>query len=67
MLFFEADKSGITYNTHPQSSIRPEDHVFYLRRKATVDCLVGTYVIIATKKFQATLKRRIKTVLVGNK
>ena len=65
MLFFEADKSGITHDPHPQSSTRPEDRVFYLMHKATVDCLAGSHVTIATERFQAALERRIKNVLIG--
>ena len=33
MKFFEADKSGITHDPHPQSSTAPENRVFSLRTK----------------------------------
>lgn len=33
--------------------------------KATVNCLAGSHITIATKNFQAALERRIKTVPVG--
>ena len=64
MMFFEADKSGITHDPHPKSLTRPEDRVFYLMHKATVDCLAGSHITIATEKFQAALKRRIEAISV---
>ncbi len=59
MEFFEADKSGITHDPHPKSSTRPEDRVFYLMHKATVDCLAGSHVTLAAQRFEAALNRRI--------
>ena len=64
MKFFHADKSGITHDPHPQSSTRPEDRVFYLMHKATVDCLAGSHIQMATQKFQGALTRRLETVPV---
>lgn len=64
MLFFENDKSGITYDPHPHSSTRPEDRVFYLMHKATVDCLSGSHITIANERFQGALKKRIQAVPV---
>ena len=34
--------------------------------QATVDCLAGSHVTIATERFQAALERRIKNVPIGN-
>lgn len=64
MMFFRADKSGITHDPQLQSSTRPEDRVFYLMHKATVDCLAGSHIAIATQKFHALLERRFKAVPV---
>ena len=64
MRFFENDDSGITHDPHPQSSRRPEDRVFYLMHKATVDCLAGSHMTIAAQKFQTALGRRIAAVPV---
>lgn len=54
MMFFKADKSGITHDPHPQSSTRPEDRVFYLMHKATVDCLAGSHITFAAQRFTIT-------------
>ncbi len=62
MRFFEADNSGITSAPHPRSSTRPEDRVFYLMHKATVDCLAGSHLAIAAQKFHDALRRRIEEV-----
>ncbi|KAL9124080.1 MAG: hypothetical protein Q9217_006553 [Psora testacea] len=64
MRFFEADDSGITHDPHPQSLRSPEDRVFYLMHKATVDCLAGSHMTIATQKFQSALRNRIAAVPV---
>ena len=64
MAFFEADKSGITQDPHPKSSTKPEDRVFYLMHKATVDCLAGSHLTIAAQRFQVALERRIVAVPV---
>ena len=64
MTFFKADRSGITHDPHPQSSTRPEDRVFYLMHKATVDCLAGSHITIAAQRFQTALKERIVAVPV---
>ena len=64
MMFFRAEKSGITHDPHPQSSTKPEDRVFYLMHKATVDCLAGSHITIAAQKFQTALERRIDAVPV---
>ena len=64
MMFFKADKSGITHDPHAQSSTRPEDRVFYLMHKATVDCLAGSHITIAAQRFQTALKGRIAAVSV---
>jgi len=60
MKFFEADDSGITHDPHPGSSTRPNDRVFYLMHKATVDCLAGSHITIAAQRFQAALTNRIE-------
>lgn len=59
MLFFKADDSGITHDPHPRSSTNPDDRVFYLMHKATVDCLAGSHLTIAAQKFHAALTSRI--------
>ena len=64
MKFFEADKSGITHDPHPQSSTAPENRVFFLMHKATVDCLAGSHVTIAAQRFQAALTRRMSAIHV---
>ena len=66
MGFFEADHSGITHDHHPNSSTKPEHHVFYPMHKATGDCLAGSHLTIAAQKFQLGLKRRIENVAVTN-
>lgn len=60
MQIFVADNSGITHDPHPQSSTRPEDRVFYLMHKATVDCLAGSHLSIAAQKFQDALEQESK-------
>ena len=62
MKFFKADNSGITHDPHPKSSTSPEDRIFYLMHKATVDCLAGSHLTLADQKFQAALARRIQAV-----
>lgn len=59
MKFFEADKSGITHDPHPQSSTKPDDRVFYLMHRATVDCLAGSHVTIAAQRFESAMNRKI--------
>jgi len=66
MKFFEADDSGITYDPHPQSSRRPEDRVFYLMHKATVDCLAGSHLTLAAQSFQRALEKHMDAVPVGH-
>ena len=60
MHFFQADDSGITHDPHPLSSTRPENRVFYLMHKATVDCLAGTHLTAAAHGFQTALRQRIQ-------
>lgn len=67
MIFFQADRSGITHDPHPQSSTKPENRVFYLMHKATVDCLAGLHITIAAQKFQVALQRSIEAVPVQDK
>ncbi|KAL8772128.1 MAG: hypothetical protein Q9209_002563 [Squamulea sp. 1 TL-2023] len=64
MKFFEADKSGITHDPHPQSSTVAENRIFYLMHKATVDCLAGSHLTIAAQSFEGALRRRIHSVPV---
>ncbi|KAL8725779.1 MAG: hypothetical protein Q9166_007144 [cf. Caloplaca sp. 2 TL-2023] len=64
MKFFEADKSGITHDPHPQSSTSPENRVFYLMHKATVDCLAGSHLTLAAQRFESALRRNIDGVPV---
>ena len=65
MMFFKADNSGITNDPHPQSSRRPEDRVFHLMHKATVDCLAGPHLTIAARKFQTALVKNIEASSVA--
>ena len=60
MMFFKADDSGITVDPHPQSSTRPENRVYHLMHKATLDCLAGSHLTIAARKFQAALATQIE-------
>lgn len=60
MKFFKADDSGIANDPHPQSSTRPEDRVFHLMHKATVDYLAGSHLIIAAQKLQTALLKNIE-------
>ena len=64
--FFKADVSGIAYEPHPQSSIRPENRVHSLMHKATVDCLAGPHLTITGQRFQAALRRRTGALPVKN-
>lgn len=66
MMFFKADDSGITHDPHPQSSRAPEDRVFYLMHKATVDCLAGSHLTIAAHNFQTALANRIESSPIAN-
>lgn len=60
IVFFEADDSGITLDPHPKSSTPPEDRVFYLMHKATIDNLAGSQLKIAAQKFQTALESQIE-------
>ena len=64
MPMFWRNRSGVTHDPHPQSSTRPENRVFYLIFKATVDCLTGSHLTLAAQRFQTALKRRIEYVPV---
>jgi hypothetical protein len=61
MIFFENDDSGITHDPHAQSLVDPENRVFYLMHKATVDCLAGSHVRVAARKFEKALWDQIET------
>ena len=67
MEFFEADRSGISHDPHPLSSTKPENRVFHLMHKATLDCLAGSHMMIAGERFQVALKRRIEAVPVQDR
>lgn len=66
MTFFYADNSGLTHDPHPMSNVRPEDRVFYLMHKATVDCLAGPHLALTSRDFQTALKKRIAEVPIGD-
>ena len=66
MIFFQDDRSGITHDPHPQSLTTPENRVFYLMHKATVDCLAGSYIATAGERFQSALKTRIEVLPIQN-
>ncbi|MCJ1471803.1 hypothetical protein MMC13_000444 [Lambiella insularis] len=66
MQFFRADNSGITHDPHPNSSTRPEDRVFYLMHKATVDCLAGSHLVSSASSFQVALEKQIRHAPIGN-
>lgn len=66
MQFFRADNSGITHDPHPNSSTRPEDRVFYLMHKATVDCLTGSHLVSSASSFQVALEKQIRDAPIGN-
>ena len=60
MKVFEADDSGITHDPHPESAVKPEDRVFYLVHKATVDSLAGPHLKIAAQRFKDALLQHIE-------
>lgn len=66
MEFFRADNSGLTHDPHPMSNVRPDDRIFYLMHKATVDCLAGPHLAATSRDFQTALKERIADVPVGD-
>ena len=66
MQFFRAENSGITHDPHPRSSTRPENRVFYLMHKATVDCLAGSHLVSSASSFQVALEKQIKNAPIGN-
>lgn len=67
MKFFEAENSGITHDPFPPHSFtRPEDRVFYLMHKATVDSLAGSRLVTSALSFQRALAEQIKEVPVGD-
>ena len=66
MDFFRADDSGITHYPHPQSTTMPEDRIFFLMHKATVDCLAGSHLTIAARKFQNALAKQIEAAPVSD-
>ena len=66
MQFFKADNSGITHDPHPSSATRPEDRVFYLMHKATVDCLAGSHLVSSVSSFQVALEKQIRDAPIDN-
>jgi hypothetical protein len=66
MEFFNLDNSGLTHDAHPDSKVLPENRVFHLMHKATVDCLSGPHLVSSATNFQIALRRRIDDVPVGD-
>ena len=66
MEFFKSDNSGISHDPHPSSQTRPEDRIFYLMHKATVDFLAGAHLVTSACGFQTALKKRIDNIPIGN-
>ena len=67
MKFFHKDNSGLTHDAHPNSQVRPEDRIFYLMHKATVDFLAGPYLAATSRAFQTALRERINDdILIGD-
>ena len=65
MNFFESDKSGITHDPHSLSNTSPDDRVFYLMHKATVDCLAGSHLTIAANRFETALAENISATPIA--
>lgn len=66
MKFFEADDSGITHDPFPHTSTRPQDRVFYLMHKATVDSLSGSHLVSSAQSFQTALAKKIKDLPISD-
>lgn len=66
MKFFEADDSGITHDPFPHTSTRPQDRVFYLMHKATVDSLAGSHLVSSAQSFQTALAKKIEDLPISD-
>ncbi len=64
--FYNADDSGTSFNAHPQSTVKPQNRVFYLQYKTTLAHLSGSALNDLTGRFLENLRQRIFKSSIGS-